>query len=211
MIVASLVLCLGTLLGAGVPPAAQNAAPLKISSVVMRTKLIHADAPKYPKEAQKKNIQGIVTLDIVIGPKGDVESAKAIDGPKELQKAALACVKTWRYQPTELKGQQRLTLAEYHSQMAAEEHVREVEQTLLDQGREGLDAEMNLVAAMPYETDEPRTAMTRFLAEAVATSHWFNIAAARRDLGYQPQVSTAEGLQRLEQWLKKSALKGVDQ
>jgi hypothetical protein len=51
--------------------------------------------------------------------------------------------------------QQRLTLAEYHSQMAAEEHVREVEQTLLDQGRAGLDAEMNLVAAMPYETDEP--------------------------------------------------------
>jgi len=51
--------------------------------------------------------------------------------------------------------QQRLTLAEYHSQMSAEEHVREVEQTLLDQGRAGLDAEMNLVAAMPYETDEP--------------------------------------------------------
>jgi hypothetical protein len=51
--------------------------------------------------------------------------------------------------------QQHLTLAEYHSQMAAEERVREVEQTLLDQGREGLDAEMNLVAAMPCETDEP--------------------------------------------------------
>ena len=30
--------------------------------------------------------------------------------------------------------QQRLTLAEYRSQMAAEEHVREVERTLLDQG-----------------------------------------------------------------------------
>jgi len=54
-----------------------------------------------------------------------------------------------------LERQQRLTLAEYRSQMAAEEHVREVEQTLLDQGRAGLDAEMNLVAAMPYETDEP--------------------------------------------------------
>lgn len=104
MIVASLVLCLGTLLGAGVPPAAQNAAPLRISSVVMRTKLIHADAPKYPKDARKKNIQGIVTLDIVIGPKGHVKSAKVTDGPKELAKAALASVKTWRYQPTELKG-----------------------------------------------------------------------------------------------------------
>lgn len=103
MIVASLVLCLGTLLGAGVPSAAQNA-PLKISSVVMRTKLIHADPPKYPKEARKKNIQGIVTLDIVIGPKGDVKSAKMTDGPKDLAKAALACVKSWRYQPTEFKG-----------------------------------------------------------------------------------------------------------
>jgi len=51
--------------------------------------------------------------------------------------------------------QQRLTLAEYRSQMAAEEHVREIEQTLLGQGRAGLDAEMNLVSAMPYETDEP--------------------------------------------------------
>lgn len=54
-----------------------------------------------------------------------------------------------------LERQQRLTLAEYRSQMAAEEHVHEVEQTLLDQGRDGLEAEMSLVAAMPYETDEP--------------------------------------------------------
>ncbi len=54
-----------------------------------------------------------------------------------------------------LEHQQRLTLAEYRSQMAAEEHVREVEQTLRDQGRVGLDAEMNLVSAMPFEADEP--------------------------------------------------------
>jgi nucleoside-diphosphate-sugar epimerase len=46
--------------------------------------------------------------------------------------------------------------------------------------------------------------MTRFLAEAVATSHWFNIAAAQKDLGYQPQVSTREGLERLAEWLKKN-------
>ena len=51
--------------------------------------------------------------------------------------------------------QQRLPLAEYRSQMAAEEHVREAEKTLFEQGREGLNIEMNLVAAMPYETDKP--------------------------------------------------------
>ena len=44
--------------------------------------------------------------------------------------------------------------------------------------------------------------MTRFLARELATSHWFNIQAARRDLGYRPRVSTAEGLRRLGAWLR---------
>jgi nucleoside-diphosphate-sugar epimerase len=42
--------------------------------------------------------------------------------------------------------------------------------------------------------------MTRFLAEQLSTSHWFNIEAARRDLGYRPEVSIEEGLRRLERW-----------
>ena len=45
---------------------------------------------------------------------------------------------------------------------------------------------------------EPR--MTRFLAHQLSTAHWFNIAAARRDLGYAPSISIAEGLQRLGHW-----------
>ncbi len=49
-------------------------------------------------------------------------------------------------------------------------------------------------------TDEPR--MTRFLAAQLATSHYFDISAARRDFGYEPQVSMAEGMQRLGAWLK---------
>ena len=36
--------------------------------------------------------------------------------------------------------------------------------------------------------------MTRFLAVQLALSHYFDIAAARRDFGYQPRVSTAEGM-----------------
>jgi nucleoside-diphosphate-sugar epimerase len=46
--------------------------------------------------------------------------------------------------------------------------------------------------------------MTRFLAEELATSHWFDISAARQELGYQPQVSVEEGLQRLKAWLSQS-------
>ena len=39
--------------------------------------------------------------------------------------------------------------------------------------------------------------MTRFVARELATAHWFDISAARRDLGYEPEVSIAEGLRRL--------------
>jgi len=43
--------------------------------------------------------------------------------------------------------------------------------------------------------------MTRFVAKELATSHWFNISRAKKDLGYTPKVSTQEGLLRLKQWL----------
>ena len=39
--------------------------------------------------------------------------------------------------------------------------------------------------------------LTRFLVREISSSHWFDISAARRDLGYVPPVSIAEGLQRL--------------
>jgi nucleoside-diphosphate-sugar epimerase len=48
---------------------------------------------------------------------------------------------------------------------------------------------------------EPK--MTRFVADELATAHWFNISAAKNDLGYKPLVSTEEGLKRLSEWLKE--------
>lgn len=46
---------------------------------------------------------------------------------------------------------------------------------------------------------EPR--LTRFVADELGTAHWFDISAAKRDLGYRPIVSTEEGLARLKAWL----------
>ncbi len=44
--------------------------------------------------------------------------------------------------------------------------------------------------------------MTRFVARELATSHWFNIRAAKQELGYAPLVSMEDGLQRLAAWLQ---------
>ena len=42
--------------------------------------------------------------------------------------------------------------------------------------------------------------MTRFVAKELATAHWFDISAARRDVGYQPEITIDEGLKQLQQW-----------
>ncbi|MFO1493878.1 MAG: NAD-dependent epimerase/dehydratase family protein [Lysobacterales bacterium] len=39
--------------------------------------------------------------------------------------------------------------------------------------------------------------MTRFVADHLATAHWYDISAARRDFGYAPRVSMDEGFRRL--------------
>ncbi|WP_425400733.1 NAD-dependent epimerase/dehydratase family protein [Aeoliella sp.] len=51
---------------------------------------------------------------------------------------------------------------------------------------------------------EPR--MMRFVALQLATDHYFDISAARKDLGYEPRVSTAEGMQRLGEWIAAGGL-----
>jgi len=48
--------------------------------------------------------------------------------------------------------------------------------------------------------------ITRFAAKEAATSHWFDISRAKKDLGYAPVISTKEGLKRLKKWLETEGL-----
>ncbi|MEI6106840.1 MAG: NAD-dependent epimerase/dehydratase family protein [Opitutae bacterium] len=53
---------------------------------------------------------------------------------------------------------------------------------------------------LPLKGEPP---MTRFVAKEMATDHWFDISAARRDLGYVPRVSMAAGTAELIEHLKR--------
>jgi 2-alkyl-3-oxoalkanoate reductase len=47
---------------------------------------------------------------------------------------------------------------------------------------------------LPLRGEPP---MSRFMAAQLAKSHYFNISRARRDFGYEPKISMAEGMRRL--------------
>ncbi|MDZ4117532.1 MAG: NAD-dependent epimerase/dehydratase family protein, partial [Xanthomonadaceae bacterium] len=50
--------------------------------------------------------------------------------------------------------------------------------------------------SLPLRGEPP---LTRFLAEQLATPHWYDISAAERDFGYHPRISLDEGFSRLAQ------------
>jgi nucleoside-diphosphate-sugar epimerase len=63
----------------------------------------------------------------------------------------------------------------------------------------GAGAAMEAVYGLLRLPGEPK--MTRMIARHLATAHWYDLTAARRDLGYRPTVTIEEGLTRLEEWL----------
>jgi nucleoside-diphosphate-sugar epimerase len=63
---------------------------------------------------------------------------------------------------------------------------------------------LEVVYALLRPDGEPP--LTRFVARELATAHWFDIRAARRDLGYEPKVSLDEGMRRLKVSLSGSLM-----
>jgi len=54
---------------------------------------------------------------------------------------------------------------------------------------------LETVYKLPGFKSEPP--LTRFVVHQLATAHWFDLTAARRDLGYKPIVTLDQGLERL--------------
>ncbi len=76
-----------------------------------------------------------------------------------------------------------------------------IEKTLSANAAYGIGVTLEFIYRMLSISKEP--AMTRFIARQLSCAHWYDLSAARNDLGYEPEVSLDEGFRRLQKSLNK--------
>src|SRR2546427_4673335 len=96
----------GVLGGTGnVPPPPPPPAPIRVGGNVKQPKIVHIEQPKYPPEAKRARIEGVVVLEATVTAEGTVDKVKVISGPPMLVESAVEALTHWKYEPTYLNGQ----------------------------------------------------------------------------------------------------------
>ena len=96
----------GVLGGTGnVPPPPPPPAPVRVGGNVKQPKVVHIEQPKYPAEARRARVEGVVILEATVTAEGTVDKVKVISGPPMLTAAAVEALTHWKYEPTYLNGQ----------------------------------------------------------------------------------------------------------
>ena len=90
---------------ASAPAPASPPRAIRIATGVLQGMRLKKVDPVYPESARANGIQGQVTLHIIVGKDGHIQSLEVISGPDELKAAALDAVKQWIYKPYLLNGQ----------------------------------------------------------------------------------------------------------
>ena len=88
----------------------------------------------------------------------------------------------------------RLRMADLRNQILAAGHLPPVTKTIAPELALVVGGMMEVLYQGLRIKTEPM--LTRFVARQLSTDHWFDIKAARRDLGYEPGVSICDGLER---------------
>lgn len=58
----------------------------------------------YPERALINGVRGLVILEVLIDPKGEVKEVRAVQGPRDLGEAAKKAARDWKYEPTMIGG-----------------------------------------------------------------------------------------------------------
>jgi TonB family protein len=85
------------------PGLEQNA--LRVGAGTQRPELIGEPVKRYPPEARKARIQGVVIVEVIIDQEGCARHPRVLKGvPLGADDAALAAVQSWTFQPATLDG-----------------------------------------------------------------------------------------------------------
>jgi TonB family protein len=95
--------------------AIEPAGILQVPAEEAEASLLHRVEPDYPEAARQQQVEGLVVLDLDVGPDGGVREVKPVSGPPLLAQAATNAVKQWRFKPRLVGGhpaemQTRITL-----------------------------------------------------------------------------------------------------
>lgn len=104
-----------------------------------------------------------------------------------------------RGKPYFITNGEPITMAELLNKVLSAAGLPPVEKKIPASAAYFIGALMEFAYGVLNKDEEPR--MTRFLAKELSCAHYYDISAARRDLGYEPKVSIDEGMEKLKKWL----------
>lgn len=73
--------------------------PLRAQQEEITRKVKSRVQPVYPEIARRMGIAGVVKVQVVVAPNGNVKSTKLVGGHPLLANAAMDAVKKWRFEP----------------------------------------------------------------------------------------------------------------
>lgn len=85
---------------------------LRLTEAEARKAAIARPAPEYPLMARQLKVTGKVTLEVVIGEDGTVNSVRPVVGNPILTKPAAEALRKWRFKPFESGGKPVSAIAE---------------------------------------------------------------------------------------------------
>jgi TonB family protein len=91
---------LQTLSAEAAPPVAMPGAPLRVGGAIARPAKIQNVPPQYPDLAREAGVSGIVIVEAVIDPQGNVTDVTVTGSIPALDAAAVRAVRGWKYAPT---------------------------------------------------------------------------------------------------------------
>lgn len=86
------------------PPPPAPHAPVRVGGDVKEPKPLRIVPPVYPTLAVKARVDGTVVLEATITVEGAVDEIRVVSGHPLLIRAAIDCLKQWKYEPSYLNG-----------------------------------------------------------------------------------------------------------